>query len=99
VVGDDDEAGERTQSNVFVLLQLEMERDWVHARLRLHVIAAILALIAMLVAFGHARADAGDLTATPGPLGETLVGYPIAIVILVVAVRVQRQAGLYRRTW
>jgi uncharacterized membrane protein len=99
MVGRDDGASERTQSDALVQLQMEMERYWVHARLRLQVIAAIVAVIAAMVAFGHARADAGDLAVTPSALGEMLAGYPTVIVLLVISVLVRRRAELYRRSW
>jgi hypothetical protein len=99
MVSNDDGAVGRTQSDVFARLQLEMDRYWVHARLRLHLIAAILAVIALLVAFGHARADAGDLAVHFGGVSEMLAGYPTVFVLLVISVQVRRQAGLYRRRW
>ena len=99
MLGKDDGAGGWTESDVFAQLQLEMERYWVHARLRLQLIAAILAVAAVLVGFGHARADAGDLAVTPGALGEMLGGYPTVIVLFVISMKVRWRAGLYRRSW
>jgi hypothetical protein len=99
MVGEEDGASEQTQSDVLAQLEREMERYWVHARLRLQAIAAIIAVIAMLVAFGHARADAGDLAVRLGSLGEMLAGYPTVVGLLVISVLVRRQAGRYRRRW
>jgi hypothetical protein len=95
----DDGAPEWTRWDVLSQLQIEMDRCWGHARLRLQVIAAILAGMALLVAVGHARADAGALAVRFGGVGDLLAGYPSAIVLVVISFHLVRRSQIYRTRW
>ncbi len=98
MVGDDG-APEWTRWDVLPALQIELERAWGHARLRLQVIAAILAGMALLVAVGHARADAGAIAVSLGDVGELLAGYPSAIALAATSFQLLRRSQFYRTRW
>lgn len=76
-------------------LQQEMDQYLAHQRRRLRLIAVVVALMAMVLAVGHALDDAEGSSLVPLGLDDLFAGYPIMFAMGLIARLVWLRARAY----